>query len=348
MLLVVKCPSCKNEVKVPATSAMATCPKCVTTFRADATEEDQETEAIETRETEATVPSAPALPEEDETIDEGPSWISPWGTVTWIVAVLAVFQAAVLGFWWLTICLAIVGIGLLGSGIWATAGNRRLRDWVWFALGGGLCIAVLVVSLAMPGLMNRQWAIDTAAPRVDPDAPVIVGRDMALEEGKRASADDWADALTHAIRQEDLLVRVESVKIGTLPGKGDTSYFLIHLRLANCKQLQTITVDGFQSEPNRPTLTSESGRSHAFVEQRLRKRAKGPAVFEASARAVDLSTGDSLAGSGDRQDYLLVFASPPGLFEPVKLEVSASAWGRKGTCRFRIPRSFDSTVSKKL
>jgi len=116
---------------------------------------------------------------------------------------------------------------------------------------------------------------------------------------------------------------------------------LVHLRLANCKHERTIPVEGFGSDTHRPVLTDETGRSYTFLEQRPRKPAKGDPVFEASGpRAAKLS---SLA----RQDYLLVFSPAPSKFEVLKLELPASAWGRDGVCKLRIPRPFDASVFKK-
>jgi hypothetical protein len=39
-------------------------------------------------------------------------------------------------------------------------------------------------------------------------------------------------------------------------------------------------------------------------------------------------------------NVLLVFEPPASGWNSLQLELPASAWGRKGTCRFRIPELF--------
>jgi hypothetical protein len=343
VLLTVKCPHCANDVKIPPSASLATCGKCLTTFRADAAaDEEAGAEADVSR---ATAPAAAqtSVPAADAQEDE-PSWISPWGSAAFVVAALALMQGAVpvLGLWWLTVGLGVVGVLLVAQGIWTTRAACRTKDRVWFVLGGGLSAAALLVALVAPGLLNNRWAIDVAVPQSDPDAMVLVRRDQPLEEGKRLSAEDWADAVTEGIRQEEIFVRVESVKNGALPGKASGSGLLVHLRLANCKHERTITIEHFNADQHKPVLTDDAGRSYAFVEARPRKVAKGEAVFApAKAPTIDL---EPLG----RQEYLLVFASPPSKFEALKLEVPASAWGRKGTCKLRISKLFEATLRKTL
>jgi hypothetical protein len=200
---------------------------------------------------------------------------------------------------------------------------------------------VLLVALAVPGLLNERWLMD-APVADDPEAQVLVGRDKPpLTEGRRLSAEDWAEAHTDAVRQGDVVIRVESVKVGPLPGLPDPDYLQVHLRVAICRRERTITVEGFGGD-RQPALTDDAGHSYTFREARPRRQARGEPVFDASAPQ-EAALGP---GSGpfplENQDYLFVFAAPPSPFASLKLEVPAAAWGRKGTCRFRISQLFDN------
>ncbi len=264
-------------------------------------------------------------------------WISPWGAAAFGAGALALLQASVLGLWWLTVGLAALGLLLVAWGVQATREDRRGSDQVWFAVGGCLSGVVLLLALAAPGLLNGRWVIDTSVPRPDLESQVVVGRNEFLAEGRPLEAGDWADAATEAIRQGDVFVRVESVQVGPPPGKPDTPCLLVHLHVKNCRH-QTVTVEGFAGD-RQPVLNDEAGGTCPFLEALPRVPAKGAPVFDASAsQAAEL-------GPLERQDYLLVFAAPPSASEALKLEVPASAWGRKGACRFRIARLFDTLVS---
>ncbi len=343
----IKCPSCKNEVKVPEVATLATCPKCCTTFRADAVGEE---EGISTAPSPAPIgKSAPAgikpaparapAPVAADDEDEEGSWISPWGAAAFVAVTLALIQASVPGVRALTLALAVLGLFLVGLGIWATRGDRQRKDWVWFSLTGALSMGVLLAALAFRGrLLNERWAQDTEIPPENPEMLRAVARSMprALEEGKPMGAEDWADAEAEAVRQGDVLVRVESVKVGPISGKGDTPYLQVVLRVTNCKPERTFTVEGFSKD--QPTLTDDAGHLCAFVEQRPRRQSRGnEPVFDPTHSGVaELAPLDRPS-----QDYLLVFASPPATFQSLKLEVPAAPWGRSGVCRLRINRLFD-------
>ncbi len=209
------------------------------------------------------------------------SWVSPWGAAAFVAGALALLQASVPGLWWLTVALAALGVLLVGQGIRATWPHPRATDRTWLVLGGGVSGVVLLVALAAPWLLNNWWAIDTQVALSDPDAQVVVPRDVPLDKGRRPSADDWADAVTEAIRQDDLFVRVESVKSGPRPGKAvpasaDGSCLMVYLRLLNCKHERTISVEGFK-DTHQPVLTDDTGHSYAFLGQRRRRPAKGGA-----------------------------------------------------------------------
>ena len=106
---------------------------------------------------------------------------------------------------------------------------------------------------------------------------------------------------------------------------------LVHLRIANIGS-QTIKLVGFGKD--RPELFNElfnEPRSLPFREQRLRKLARGAPIFEEPAGPRDVELLPNAY-----QDLLLVFAPPPLAAGVLQLEVPSSAWGRKGSCKFRI------------
>jgi hypothetical protein len=286
--------------------------------------------------------TARAASDSVDELDAQASWINPWGAAALGAATLALLQASLVGIWTLTLALAVLGLVLVGLGIRDTQQQqeRRRADRAWFAATGSLCAIILLVALVMPGLINHWWAIDASVPRSDANRLVAVNRDNPLDAGRELSADDWVDATTEAIRQDDVFVRVESVKLGTLSGK-DGTYLQVHLRVGNCKNERTIAVEGFGANKQRPLVTDEAGRSYDFVEQRPGRPAKGGAVFSASTPAA------ATLGGADRKEYLLLFSSPVSRFEAVKLAVPASAWNRKGVCKLRISRAFDVAPIRK-
>jgi hypothetical protein len=335
---------------------MATCPKCAQSF--EAVDPDKEPAPAPPSAQQAAAAHQPAAaqqgaaaakprvaiePEDEEEEEEQspvPSWVSPWGAASFGPASLAMVLAVVLGSRLLTVALALVGVALVWVGIRATQEDRKTRDRVWFYLGGALNGLILILVLFLPGALNNWWALDRPAPPREPNKQVRVPRDRTQEEGQPLTEDDWSDAATDALRQDNLLVRVESVKAGQLADKGTGSYLLVHLRLANVGQGEPIPFEGFGSQ-HQPKLTGDGGAALAFQEQRLRKPARGALVFEATGpRVVEVQPTIP-------QDLLLIFESPPSRFEELRLEIPSSAWGRKGMCKWRISALFDSGLPDK-
>ena len=129
--------------------------------------------------------------------------------------------------------------------------------------------------------------------------------------------EDWVEAATEGVRQDDLFIQVPSVKAGPLPDKGTTSYLLVNVRLDQFRSGRTNAFERFARDKHEPKLTDAAGRSYAFFGDRTRKSAT----------------------KFDRWlvvDQLLVFELPEPRPELLKLELPASAWGRAGVCRFRI------------
>jgi len=249
-------------------------------------------------------------------------------------------QASLTQYRIVTVALSAVGVAVLIRGIMVTKGQRQTKDKVWLTAAGVLTGGVFLLALVAPGMLNHFWSIDTAVATSDPNKLEVVGRTPQTQgEKKPLTAEDWVDAATQAIIQDDVRVRLESVKADTLSDKGATSYLLIHFRLDNMRGEQVIKFQGFSNPHHLPVLKDESGRSYTFLEQRQRKVERGPAVFDAPGeKLLELS-------SNQRAEVLLVFELPPA--GALKLELPASTWGRRGVCRISITGFFDSLNSDK-
>jgi hypothetical protein len=269
---------------------------------------------------------------EDE--EGSPEWINPFGLASLGSAALAVFVAALLAWRWLTLGLAALGGLAVFLGFRADPAKLQDKDRVWLTLGGILNAVVVLLVLFAPTVLNAWWGMDNAAPR-DFNAMMIVRRTDPLGEGKPISAEDCADAYTEAIRQEDVVVSVESVRIGSVPGRSG-NFLIVFVRLANRGE-RILPVEPFDQQDHQPKLTDDSGQAVLFVEPRkwvVRPRKAGPPLFEpASGQSAELAALGYL-------DYQLVFAAPPTPFRPLKLEIPASTWGRSGECRIRISQLF--------
>jgi len=231
--------------------------------------------------------------------------------------------------------IVLVSLGLLVVAIGLALGKADRKDWGWFALGSALNGLVLFVVLVRPELLNSFWGLDVAADEPDPQQLIVVPRTQPRAPGKPLTADDWANATSDAIRQGKVLVRIESVKSGA---RGGISCLQIHLQIANLGD-DVISIAGFGGaglggDKNTPALTDASGRSLAFLKRQKRIRGEGPPAFEdLGDQAVELK-------ADDRHDLLLLFEAPSSRFEPLKLELPTSAWGREGRCRFNIAGLF--------
>jgi hypothetical protein len=259
--------------------------------------------------------------------------MSPWGVAAATLAGLGLLQASLVGVRWLTTLLAVLGIAAVVLGIVFTRRNMKTKDRTWLTLGGALSGVVLLVVHYSPGTLNLRWGMDFPVAQNDPNKMERISREHPELEGKPLSAEDWVDASTEAIRQDDVGIRVESVSAGELPEVGPKSYLQVHLRLLNFGQNRLIKVEGFDTDRNKPLLTDDSGRSYPLLEVWPRKGSKAPPVFEKSAPQTGLSPGRRL-------DRLLIFQLPAAGVGALKLEVPASAWGRKGSCKMRLPADY--------
>lgn len=310
----VQCPSCKAPTQIPGTASKATCPKCLKTFSAQV---------------EDVAPPAKVAPEQegyaaDESTPSDGTWVNLHGAAAFGLATAALLSASLVGVRMLTIVLAVFGLLVAALGLVATKEKRERKDWVWFVAGSVMNGLVLFLAIFLPGLLNAFWALDVPV-EVNPDQLFAVPRTVPRAPGKALTADDWVDACREAIRQDTVLVRIKSVKAGSLGGR---SSLQIHLEIVNLGT-ELITIAGLGAEMHTPELTDSSGRSYAFLKRQQRTNIEGPPVF------VDLVPKTVGLGMNERQDCLLQFEAPaPGV--DLKLEVPSSAWGRQGRCKFRI------------
>jgi len=246
-------------------------------------------------------------------------------------------SSQLVGIWLVTVLLSVLGMAAIVRGFVVTNNDRQKKDKVWLTLGGIVNLSIFLLAIFFSGTLNVRWPIDKAVAATDPNKFELVKRNKPQERTPLEDGES-ADALTEAIRQGDALVRLESVQVGPISGKGATSYLLIHFRLVNLGHNQTISFEGFGS--HQPVLKKDSS-VYPFIEARPRiKAVRGPAAFEEpNGKTLNLAMSE-------RADSLLVFELPP-LQSSLILEVPAEAWGRTGVCKLRIDKLFDSIVTEK-
>jgi hypothetical protein len=304
-----QCPICQTPARMGVTASVATCPKCQKTFSAAG----------------ATAPRKPAAvpnQEEEDTASEGVK-VNPYGAVAVALAALATMSATLVGVRLVTIVLVVLGLLVVAVGLVVGKAERERKDRVWFTLGGALNGLVLLVVLFRPGWLNSFWALDRETDEPGPQQMIAVPRMQPSAPGKWLTADDWVDASKDAIRQDKVLVRIESVKSGS---RGGVPCLQVHFQIVN-NGTEVLKIAAFSD--HKPVLTDGSGRSFAFLRPQRRIYGEGPPVFEdVPDQGIELKVDNT-------KDYLFLFALPPRL-DLLKLEVPASAWGREGRCQFDI------------
>jgi putative heme-binding domain-containing protein len=246
-----------------------------------------------------------------------PNWLSLLGLAALAMAAVAVVLAVLVGVRWLTILSASVGLVLVLAGAWKNRQRAQLSKVGTLILGGTLCATVVVLSLFTPGVLNSFWAMDGQLTEPDPDRLVVVPREQPRDEGRPFEEHDWVDSASECIRQDDLFVHVESAKIGQLPERGQAHFLLVHYHIVQFRPGRETRFERYHPGQVTPTLTDESGQLIQFVAERVKKP---PSKFDVLLKV----------------DHLLIFEQPPPGIHTLKLELPASAWGRAGSCRFRI------------
>jgi hypothetical protein len=255
-----------------------------------------------------------------------PRWINIWGLSGFVVGSLAFMLAAVGALRTMTIPLAGAGLLVVVLGAYKRLGRFKRRDLIWLPLGGFVTSVVFLLALFRPDWLNAQWGMDFTLAEPDLNKMLLVSRDnkTVLKELEDA---DWADARQNAIRQEDFLVRIDSVAVVESPGKGVSANVLrVGMHFTNVSPVRRIVYEG------------EKKRKQPAVARDNRGQALKPVDTASENKGIGQVGLVSLMPFQETKDMLLFEAPATGL-EFVELEFPASAWGRQGVCRFRIPRA---------
>jgi putative heme-binding domain-containing protein len=249
--------------------------------------------------------------------------ISPWGLTALALATLGLLGASVLHVRGVTIALSALGLALVLPGIWACRRGCQVSHWIWLLLGGGLSAIVLALALFHPGILHRSWILENHVVQEDPNQQMLVPVEIPFDSGRPLANSEWVDAGREGIRQQDLFVRLETVKIGQLPDKGAASFLMVQFRLSQIRPDKKASFKGFAPDKFAPVLTDAGGKAYKFLFHRARK--PFPSKFDVTLNV----------------DHWLVYELPAGTtaapkIESLKLEVPAAAWGRQGVCRFLV------------
>jgi hypothetical protein len=339
-----KCSHCLTEFVLAEGAAWATCPQCCSTFAAarpevadliaslTAKKKDASTVAKRARDT--MVSKRPRRNADEEEALAARQRI--WGIAAFFLAALALLSAPLFGARPLTVALAALGIGAGLVGLFTrggSAGGRFLPT-----LGSALSGLVLTLVFLAPRYLSSYWAMSFDVPEPDMNAQEYVARDWPMKKGRTPTADDWADAVNEAVRQQDVLVRLDSVSVAALGNQSAKKYLLIHYRLGNPGHGMGLKYAGF-GHAAPPLLTDEAGRSYPFIEQRRRNLKAGP-----PPTFVPWQPQEVYVPPGRFVDFQLIFEAPSLPLPALKLELPAAAWGRSGQCKLRITGLFEAEL----
>jgi hypothetical protein len=137
------------------------------------------------------------------------------------------------------------------------------------------------------------------------------------------------DAETKAIRQGDVLIRVESAVVERLAEK-EQPVLLITLHIANVGQLHNIAYDGQAGGQHRAIVRDSRGKELQRREWVAKDKNKTHPLGKVS-----------ILPAHDIKD-VVVCESPWSGTAHLELDLPAAAWGREGVCKFTIPPTFVS------
>lgn len=252
-----------------------------------------------------------------------PEWINPWGVFAFALVALILLFAALAFPRWLVLCCA--GLGLL-LGLIALAlrpDDWKIKDTVWLTLGGGGCALLLLVALARPAWLCERWAIDFVVPEPDRNKQFMVSRANDTET-KELHGNERVDAATYAIRQGDLLLRVESVSVEQVTPR-EPPVLLLCLHVGNVGPLHLLPYHG------------QAGGSQSVVVRD--SRGKELPRRELGAGEHGQLGNTTILPLHDVTDLVAVEAPWSGTAH-VEVDVPSAAWEREGVCRFTIPSNF--------
>lgn len=250
-----------------------------------------------------------------------PDWINLWGFAGFFLTSMALFFATSGLLRSLSIPLAIAGLVICLAGVPFTP-RKKARDFAWFGLTSVLNLAFLLVAFVWPHHLNRFWGMDQSVKSVDPAMQFLASRNNQVQRGRDLDGQAWVEADKHAVRQGDIHVRVEDVKIELdqskeMPTPKHTS---ITVRVSNMGQLHRFTYRSPVLAGQPPILRDNRGKAY---------------MLRSAGANQSVRTLKPLAHVLDQWNCEPVDVH----VEHLDLEVPASAWASKGSCKFRIPRS---------
>jgi hypothetical protein len=274
------------------------------------------------------LPSAPALlfPEPPSPATSAlPGWINAWGVAAFVLTALALLFAAFALPRFLT--LSLTGLGLLAAlaGVVAAWDNWQIKDGIWLTVAGGGSGLLLLLALFAPDWLNDRWGRDFVVPEPDLNEQMMVSRDNNADV-KKLDGGDRVNAETYAIRQGDIVVRVESARVDRMPGQ-DQPVLLIALHIANVGYLHNVTYRGQASGEQRVLVRDSRGTE-------LQRRDLGDRAKKAGQAGTV-----SVLPTHETKDLLVVEAPWAGTAH-VDVDLPAAAWGRQGVCKFTLPATF--------
>jgi hypothetical protein len=257
----------------------------------------------------------------------GPGWVNAGGAIALFLASLGLLGAAFTLPRLATVALAGLGVLVGLAGAVAARAQWQLKDTVWLCLGAGGNGVLLILALFLPGWLNARWGMDFAVPEPDLNKQIMISRDNQSEV-KEVTGGERVNAESNAIRQGDMLIRVESAAIDRVQGV-DQPLLLISLTIASVGHLHTVTYNG-QARGGQGAVVRDS-RGKELPRRDLGAQAKKAGQ---AGTVVVLPTHEV-------KDVLAVEAPWSGTAY-VELDLPASAWGRTGVCQFTLPATFIS------
>lgn len=204
----------------------------------------------------------------------------------------------------------------------------RRRNFVLPLVLSILCLLVLLFAGSWPGSFSST-----------PQHMTVSLKQGGMAARQPAAEDDWVDASASAIKRGDVRLDIVSVQIAPVDLRQNTStktsperYLTIRLRASYegvvFKQTPYEPWSDRADSPskNPPTLTDNQGRTYTQK------------TFESGWKAAGQPGSDAL-NPGHQVKDVLVYPTPVGGIEHLRLTLPASAFGLPGEFRFHIPRS---------
>lgn len=261
-------------------------------------------------------PPAAEENDEEEPLTPPDDRINAWAMVALMLAGIACSVIALGANRWPGYTILALALGTILYGIWSRGRRIALRDACWLALATVTCLGAGKIVLSHPEWLNPRWEMDFAVAPPPATGPLLIDVD-SQRVLKEMGPNDWADAELEAIRQGDLEIRIDEVRVAALTldePVGDApppTRLRIILKATNAGFLQPLTFQG----PTAPRLRDNQGRSY-------------PRVSPASKQQTLLP--------GHHVEEVVLFAAPPPSVGHLDLEWSVTA--ESAPFRFRLSR----------